>query len=137
MLYAGSLVFAPPAHPVDLRDWSQWWTLRKGADRRHPYGPKSSIGGLDNHPVVHVAFRDALAYARWAGKHLPNRYSDHRSLRTRSNSRRIDDEFKWRWARPPWATPLHEISDSESDIAIKPHALRLIFHNRAYCRHFE
>ena len=43
----------------------------KGADWRHPYGPKSSINTLDNHPVVHVAFADALAYARWAGKDLP------------------------------------------------------------------
>ena len=71
MLYAGSLVFSPPARPVDLRDWSQWWTFLKGADWRHPYGPKSNINGLDNHPVVHVAFADAVAYARWAGKELP------------------------------------------------------------------
>ena len=43
----------------------------KGADWRHPYGPKSNINALDNHPVVHVAFADALAYAQWAGKDLP------------------------------------------------------------------
>ncbi len=71
MIYAGSLVFTPPAQPVDLRDWGQWWIFLKGADWRHPYGPKSNINGLDNHPVVHVAFGDALAYARWAGKELP------------------------------------------------------------------
>jgi Uncharacterized conserved protein len=71
LLYAGSLVFSPPDHPVDLRDWSQWWTLLKGADWRHPYGPKSTVNGLDNHPVVHVTYADALAYARWAGKDLP------------------------------------------------------------------
>jgi formylglycine-generating enzyme len=71
MIYAGSLVFEPPSRPVDLRDWSQWWTFMKGADWRHPYGPGSSINTLDNHPVVHVAFADALAYARWAGKDLP------------------------------------------------------------------
>jgi sulfatase modifying factor 1 len=71
MLYAGSLVFSPPDHPVDLRDWGQWWTLLKGADWRHPYGRKSSINGLDNHPVVHVTYADALAYAQWAGKDLP------------------------------------------------------------------
>ena len=58
-------------HPVDLRDWSQWWTFLKGADWRHPYGPKSNINGLDDHPVVHIAYRDALAYAQWAGKELP------------------------------------------------------------------
>ena len=71
MIYAGSLMFSPPAHPVSLRDFSQWWTFAKGADWRHPYGPGSNIRGLDDHPVVHVAFSDALAYAQWAGKDLP------------------------------------------------------------------
>ena len=71
MIYAGSLMFSPPAHPVSLRDFSQWWTFAKGADWRHPYGPGSNIRGLDDHPVVHVAFSDALAYAKWAGKDLP------------------------------------------------------------------
>jgi formylglycine-generating enzyme required for sulfatase activity len=71
MLYAGSLVFTPPGHPVNLRDWSQWWQFMKGADWRHPYGPKSNINALDNHPVVHVTFADAQAYAEWAGKELP------------------------------------------------------------------
>jgi formylglycine-generating enzyme len=71
MLYAGSLVFSPPAQAVDLRDWSQWWQFMKGADWRHPYGLKSNINVLDSHPVVHVAYVDALAYARWAGKDLP------------------------------------------------------------------
>jgi formylglycine-generating enzyme required for sulfatase activity len=71
MLYAGSLVFMPPSRAVDLRNWSEWWTFLAGADWRHPYGPKSRITGLDNHPVVHVAFADALAYATWAGKDLP------------------------------------------------------------------
>jgi sulfatase modifying factor 1 len=71
MLFAGSLVFQKPNRPVDLRDWGQWWAFLKGANWRHPYGPKSNIRGLDNHPVVHVAFADALAYAGWAGKELP------------------------------------------------------------------
>ena len=71
MLYAGSLVFSPPNHPVDLRNWGQWWTFLRGANWRRPDGPKSNINVLDNHPVVHVAYADALAYARWAGKDLP------------------------------------------------------------------
>ena len=72
MLYAGSLVFSPRQNVTDLRDWSQWWSFMKGADWRHPYGPKSNINVLDDHPVVHVSFSDALAYAKWAGKDLPS-----------------------------------------------------------------
>ncbi len=71
MLYAGSLVFRPPGRPVDLNHWGEWWTFLRGANWRHPYGPKSNINSLDNHPVVHVTFDDALAYAQWAGKDLP------------------------------------------------------------------
>ncbi len=71
LIFAGSLVFTPPNRPVDLRNWGEWWTLMKGANWRHPYGPKSNINVLDNHPVVHVTFGDALAYAKWAGKDLP------------------------------------------------------------------
>ncbi len=71
MIYAGSLMFTPPRHAVNLRDFSQWWSFAKGANWRHPYGPGSNINALDNHPVVHVAFSDALAYAQWAGKGLP------------------------------------------------------------------
>ena len=71
MLHAGSLVFTPPLRVADLRDWSQWWTFLMAADWRHPYGRRSSINNLDQHPVVHVTFGDALAYAEWAGKELP------------------------------------------------------------------
>jgi formylglycine-generating enzyme required for sulfatase activity len=71
MLKAGSLVFTPPQGAVDLRDWSQWWNFTFGANWRRPYGPGSSINGLDEHPVVHVAFTDAEAFAKWAGKELP------------------------------------------------------------------
>ena len=71
MIYAGSLVFVPPPAVRGLRDWSQWWRFMKGADWRHPYGPKSNINTSDTHPVVHVSISDALAYAQWAGKDLP------------------------------------------------------------------
>ena len=71
MLKPGSLVFTPPPHPVDLSDWSQWWRFQFGANWRRPYGPGRSIPGFGDHPVVHVAYKDAEAYAAWAGKELP------------------------------------------------------------------
>jgi formylglycine-generating enzyme required for sulfatase activity len=71
MLKPGSLVFTPPRHPVDLRDFSQWWRYEFGANWRRPYGRGRANQGLDDHPVVHVAYADALAYAAWAGKALP------------------------------------------------------------------
>ncbi|MFT3813026.1 MAG: formylglycine-generating enzyme family protein [Acidovorax sp.] len=71
MLYAGSLVFTPPPHRVDLRLMGEWWRFTKGADWRHPQGRKSDIYHRDDHPVVHIAYADALAYAQWAGKDLP------------------------------------------------------------------
>lgn len=71
MLKPGSLVFSPPRHPVDLRDWSQWWRFEFGANWRRPRGHGHSNRGLDEHPVVHVAFDDAAAYAAWANKELP------------------------------------------------------------------
>lgn len=71
-LVPGSIVFTPPAHPVPLDDVSQWWSYVPGANWRHPDGPASTLNGLDNHPVVHIAFDDALAYAKWAGKRLPS-----------------------------------------------------------------
>ncbi|WP_043347246.1 formylglycine-generating enzyme family protein [Methylobacterium sp. B1] len=71
MLKPGSLVFKPPRGAVELHDWSAWWRFRFGVHWRRPYGPGSSIAGLDDHPVVHVAYADADAYAAWAGKVLP------------------------------------------------------------------
>lgn len=71
LLAPASVVFVPTNGPVDLRDPYHWWTYVAGADWRHPYGPDSSLDGLDDHPVVHVAWEDVEAYARWRGKDLP------------------------------------------------------------------
>jgi formylglycine-generating enzyme required for sulfatase activity len=71
MLRPASLVFERPGRPVNLKNWNEWWVYCFGADWRHPLGPGSSLMGLDDHPVVHVSFEDAQAYARWAGKSLP------------------------------------------------------------------
>jgi formylglycine-generating enzyme required for sulfatase activity len=70
-LVPGSLVFHRTAGPVDLRHINLWWTWTPGACWKHPRGPRSSIGGRETHPVVHIAYEDAEAYARWAGLELP------------------------------------------------------------------
>ena len=70
-LRAGSLVFTGTPGPVDLRHIDQWWTWTPGASWRHPEGPGSALTGRMDHPVVHVAYEDAVAYAAWAGGRLP------------------------------------------------------------------
>lgn len=70
-LVAGSVVFSPPGEKVPLDDFYRWWQYVKGADWRHPLGPGSDLIGKDDLPVVHVAWEDAAAYAKWAGKRLP------------------------------------------------------------------
>jgi len=71
LLRASSLVFIAPEGEVPMNDISAWWNWIPGADWRHPLGPGSSIEGMDDHPVVHVSYEDALAYCEWAGKRLP------------------------------------------------------------------
>src|SRR5262245_5370293 len=70
-LVAGSVVFSPPDHPVKLHDHFQWWSYVKGANWRHPEGPQSSIKDRGKYPVVHIAYEDVLAYAKWVGKRVP------------------------------------------------------------------
>ncbi len=90
-LRAGSLVFTPRPGITDLSQHLQWWAWVVGANWQHPLGPESDIEGMDDHPVVHIANKDARAYAEWAGKRLPT-------------------EAEWEWAarggledsRYPW-----------------------------------
>lgn len=70
LLKPASLVFTPTTGPVPLDNHYNWWAWTFGADWRHPTGPDSSIEGMDDHPVVHIAYADAEAYATWAGKQL-------------------------------------------------------------------
>lgn len=72
MLQPASVVFRKLDRPVDLRNHFNWWTYIPGANWRHPEGPESSIEDRMQHPVVHVAFDDVQAYAKWAGKKLPS-----------------------------------------------------------------
>ncbi|MFM6172036.1 MAG: formylglycine-generating enzyme family protein [Sphaerospermopsis kisseleviana] len=71
MLVPASLVFQKPTQRVDMRNICNWWQYLPGANWRHPEGKGSSIKGREKHPVVHVAYEDVLAYARWIGKDLP------------------------------------------------------------------
>jgi formylglycine-generating enzyme required for sulfatase activity len=70
-LVPGSLVFRPTTGPVPLDDWTRWWRWVPGADWRHPEGSGSTLHGRERHPVVHVGYEDAAAYAAWAGRRLP------------------------------------------------------------------
>jgi len=71
LLMPSSVMFRKADGPVDLRNPYNWWTYVPGADWRHPRGPRSSIDTLLDHPVVHIAFEDAQAYAKWRGQELP------------------------------------------------------------------
>jgi formylglycine-generating enzyme len=71
-LGAGSVVFTPPAGPVSLDQPLAWWRFVRGANWRHPEGPGSDLHGKEKYPVVHIAWPDAAAYAKWAGKRLPS-----------------------------------------------------------------
>ncbi len=70
-LVAGSIVFTPTSRAVPLDNFTAWWRYLPGANWRHPEGPSSDLKGREKYPVVHIAYEDAQAYAKWAGKRLP------------------------------------------------------------------
>ena len=104
-----SVVFLPPPPTVDRSEPLSWWALIAGADWRHPQGPDTSLDGLMQHPVVHVAFEDALAYADWVGKRLPT--ADEWEVAARGGL--VDQDYAWgseknpdgRWLANVWQGP--------------------------------
>lgn len=71
LLVPASLVFKPTTGPIPLNNHYVWWEWKAGADWKHPWGPESTLEGKEDHPVVHISWFDAEAYAKWAGKRLP------------------------------------------------------------------
>lgn len=101
LLVPGSLVFTPPPGPVPLDDYTRWWSFVPGADWRHPEGPGSTVGGRERHPVTHVSWFDARAYAEWAGKELPTEAEWEFAARGGLDRK----AFTWRDEREPKGRP--------------------------------
>ncbi len=87
----GSLIFEPPKEGLQQVAYLSWWHWVVGANWQHPYGPDSTIEGLDNYPVVHIDYDDAVAYANWIGKTLPTEAQWEYAAR----GGLIDQDFSW------------------------------------------
>lgn len=92
MLVPGSAVFVGNLDARDLNNPLSWWEYVKGACWKHPEGPKSTITGIENHPVVHIAYEDAEAYAKWVGKRLPTEAEWELAAKANVHS---DETFYW------------------------------------------
>jgi len=110
-----SAVFLPPPASVDRSQPLSWWALIAGADWRHPQGPDTSLEGLMQHPVVHVAYDDAIAYAQWAGKRLPT--ADEWEVAARGGL--VAQDYAWgaemtpegRWLANVWQGPFPWVNE--------------------------
>ena len=108
-------MFIPPPPSVDRSQPLSWWALLEGADWRHPQGPSTSIDDRMEHPVVHLAYEDAVAYAQWAGKRLPT--ADEWEVAARGGL--VEQDYAWgsemtpggQWLANVWQGPFPWINE--------------------------